>query len=56
MIQTLKNGSDLIMGFMIASVRLVTDLVRTSGVNYTMIVIVGFMTLTVGVRLFRRGR
>ena len=44
------------MGFMLASVRLVRDLVRTSAVNYTMIIIVGFMTLTVAVRLFRRGR
>lgn len=44
------------MGFMLASVRLITDLVRTSAVNYTMIIIVGFMTLTVAVRLFRRGR
>lgn len=44
------------MGFMLSAVRLTIDLVRTSAGNYTMIIIVGFMTLTVAVRLFRRGR
>ena len=52
--RSLLSGGDG-MGFMLASVRLVTDLVRTSAVNNTMIIIVGFMTLTVAVRLFRRG-